>query len=267
MTYVESDLSLQERGGNEEATPTPNMPGLDGGEYLRQRLDPHPGDPFYLVLSDLRLAMEELRPAKISRLLDYGCGGSPYRPLFSGCTYHRADLAGGRDLDFEYGPDSGLSLDVSDYDCVLSTQVLEHVVDPQAYLRECWRVLRPGGQLILTTHGLFEDHACPEDYWRWTVYGLMRLVESVGFKVDAAKKVTTGPRGVMFLAERELPRLRFKEAGLYGSLLSLGMKAVGRLGSRRRHQASDRSFSHCRVVDFSEAGHDMYIVVALRASR
>jgi hypothetical protein len=121
--------------------------------------------------------------------------------------------------------------------------------------------------LILTTHGLFEDHACPQDYWRWTAHGLKRLVESTGLKVNAAKKVTTGPRSVVFLAERELWRLRFGKAGLYGKLLSLGIRAVERLGGRRRHEATDRSFSHCRVVDFEEAGHDMYVVVAMRASR
>jgi SAM-dependent methyltransferase len=240
---------------------------LGSAEYLRQRLHPTPGDPFYLVLSDLVLALRELKPNNISRLFDFGCGGSPYRPLFSANTYHRADLAGAHDLDFEYGPDAKLPLSLSGYDCVLSTQVLEHVEDPQTYLSECHRILGPNGRLLLTTHGLFEDHACPHDYWRWTAYGLKRLIEGAGFKVEAMKKLTTGPRAVVFLAEREFRRLQFNRAGLYGKLLSLGVRAVGRLGSRRRHVASDKSFSHCRVVDFGEAGHDMYIVVAILASR
>jgi hypothetical protein len=120
---------------------------------------------------------------------------------------------------------------------------------------------------MLTTHGLFEDHACPYDYWRWTASGLRRLVEQAGFKVDATKKVTTGPRAAVFLAERELWRLRFGNAGVYGKLLSAGVRAAGWIGGRRRHEASDKSFPHCRVVDFAESGHDMYIVVALLASR
>jgi SAM-dependent methyltransferase len=239
---------------------------LSEGEYIRQRLHPQPGDPLYLVLSDLLIAIKVLRPS-VSKMIDYGCGGSPYRSLFADCTYHRADLAGGRDLDFEYGADAKLPSHVSGYDCVLSTQVLEHVDDPEAYLNECYRILLPGGHLILTTHGLFEDHACPQDYWRWTAYGLKRLVEGAGFRVDVTKKLTTGPRCVVFLAEREFGRLRFGKGSLYGKLLSLGIRSVERLGSRRRHEASDNSFSHCRVVDFEEAGHDMYVVIALHAFR
>jgi SAM-dependent methyltransferase len=180
---------------------------------------------FYLHLSDLLIALNALIPEHLSTVLDYGCGGSPYRPLFGNCTYHRADLSGGNNLDFEYGPDSKLPLELSGYDCILSTQVLEHVQNPEAYLRECYRLLRPGGNLVLTTHGLFEDHACPYDYWRWTVYGLKRLVEDSGLKVEAAKKLTTGPRCAVFLVERQLHWLRFGAAGTYGKLLSAGVKA------------------------------------------
>jgi SAM-dependent methyltransferase len=242
---------------------------MDLGEagYLKQRLTPQPGDLLYLHLSDLLIALKTFVPAQAVKVLDYGCGGSPYRPLFGNCTYHRADLAGGRDLDFEYGPDARLPPNVSGYDCVLSTQVLEHVEEPETYLRECYRVLRPGGRLILTTHGLYEDHACPHDYWRWTVYGLKRLVENSGLKVEAAKKLTTGPRSAVFLAEREFHRLRFGAAGAYGKLLSMGVRMVRRLGSRRRHETCDISFAAHRIVDSEEPGHDIYVAIALLASR
>src|SRR5262249_6172399 len=160
--------------------------------YLKERLTPQPGDVLFLHLSDLLIALKALIPTHVSMVLDYGCGGSPYRPLFGSCTYHRADLSGGNNLDFEYGADSKLPSEVSGYDCVLSTQVLEHVEDPETYLRECYRALRPGGRLVLTTHGLFEDHACPYDYWRWTAYELKRLVENSGLKIEAVKKLTTG---------------------------------------------------------------------------
>jgi SAM-dependent methyltransferase len=177
-------------------------------------------------------------------------------------------LAGGRHLDLEFAADSRLPPEAADYDFVLSTQVLEHAEDPTTYLQECCRVLRPGGHLLLTTHGIFEDHALPHDYWRWTAGGLQRMIEEVaGLKVRTVKKLTTGPRGVLALSEHEFHRLRFDSAGAYGALLSLGIRAVQRLGARRLHEASDRSFPHHRVVDASESGHDIYIGIAVLAIR
>jgi SAM-dependent methyltransferase len=243
------------------------MMELGDAEYIRKRLSPRAGDHLYLPLSDLLDALKMLRPPNISRVLDFGCGGSPYRPLFSDCIYHRADLHGGESLDFEFGSDARLPLNVRDYDCVLSTQVLEHVRDPQTYLQECYRVLRPGGHLLLTTHGIFEDHGCPYDYWRWTADGLKCVIEGAGLNVQSAKKLTTGPRCAVFLAERNLARLRFGSAGPYGKLLSLGLRLVQRLGTSRLHKASDVSFPNCRIVDVEEPGHDMYILLAMLARR
>ena len=98
---------------------------------LRQRIAPQPGDPYYLHLSDLLIAIRALVPVGASRVLDYGCGLSPYRRLFGTCVYHRADLTNGSsNLDFQYGPDLRLPPEAVEYDCVLSTQVLEHVTDP-----------------------------------------------------------------------------------------------------------------------------------------
>ena len=71
----------------------------------------------------------------------------------------------------------------------------------------------------------------------------------------------------MFLVERQLDSLRFGAAGAYGKLLSAGVKAVRRLGSRRRHEAYDICFARNRVVDIEEPGHDMYVAIALLAAR
>jgi len=243
------------------------MKELGGREYIRERICPLPGDPHYLHLSDLLLGLKGIIPDNVTRMLDYGCGGSPYRRLFGACAYDRADLAGGPDLNFEYGADSRLPDEVSEYDCVLSSQVLEHVLSPNLYLAECYRVLKPDGLLILSTHGLFEDHACPYDFWRWTVFGLRRLVEESGFKIERIVKLTTGPRAAIFLAERELYRLKFDGRGLYSSMLKQGGRIVRRAGARRRHEACDASFPQYRMVSADQDGHDMYIAMALMARR
>jgi SAM-dependent methyltransferase len=236
------------------------MQGLGAEEYIRERIEPTPGDNAYLHLTDLLLGLKTLMPSNTTRILDYGCGGSPYRPLFCACTYHRADLAGDLAVDFEYCPDSLLPADLADYDCVLSTQVLEHVLSPTTYLAEAYRILKPGGHLLLSTHGLFEDHACPYDYWRWTVYGLRKLIEDTGFNVDRILKLTTGPRAAMFLAERELfmlgarepARLRFKAPGnTLSNIVTLLRFCVS---SKGRDQFYTQMLHYAmRVAQFSDA--------------
>jgi SAM-dependent methyltransferase len=235
--------------------------------YIRQRIEPEAGDDFYLHLSDLLLAVTEAIPPNVDRVLDYGCGGSPYRSLFRATTYHRADIAGGASLDFEYGEDGSLTANSADYDCVLSSQVLEHVLAPTRYLEECYRVLKPGGTLILSTHGLFEDHNCPGDYWRWTAMGLQKLVESVGFRVEKVRKLTTGPRAAIFFAERARLGSEFRRAAAYYRAILIGLRVLQRVGAYRRHRACDACFPQHRAVDVGENGHDTYVAIALTARR
>lgn len=243
---------------------------LANNEYIRQRLSPRPGDPDYLCLIDLKDAIAAMARLDAHRVLDFGSGGSPYRALFSGGTYHRADLSGDPTLDFVYGPDSQLPADLGGYDFVLSSQVLEHVADPLAYLKECHRVLKPGGTVLVTTHGTFWDHACPYDYWRWTAFGLSRLIESAGFEVDDVRKTTTGPRATLFLMEQAL-QTRFEGAGWYGALFTRLFALIERLGGKRRHDMADKTLADCRVVDANKEGlspkHALYICVAVVARK
>ena len=130
----------------------------------------------------------ELRGREI---LDYGSGTSPYRTLFDG--FERtvtADLPGhGAELDVV---DGRIPVDNESFDAVLSTQVLEHVEDPGAYLLEARRVLRKGGTLILSTHGHYRYHPDPDDFWRWTEPGLRLQVARAGFVIDRVEGVVSG---------------------------------------------------------------------------
>lgn len=126
----------------------------------------------------------DLPSALGTRILDYGCADQPYRRFFGpGVEYLGADLPGNPDAALEIAPDGTVPLADGSVDAVLSTQVLEHVTDPALYLAECARVLRPGGRMLLSTHGLMVYHPDPVDYWRWTCAGLQREVEGAGLRV------------------------------------------------------------------------------------
>jgi SAM-dependent methyltransferase len=130
------------------------------------------------------LSAELQLPAARSRVLDYGCADAPYRRFFaSGTEYVGADLPGNPNATVDLNADGTVPLPDDHFDAVLSTQVLEHVNDPRVYLAECARVLKPGGRLLLSTHGIMVYHPDPDDYWRWTCAGLKRAVTDAGLEI------------------------------------------------------------------------------------
>ena len=140
------------------------------------------------VVRALPAGLERLAPALAvpadGRVLDYGCADVPYRRFFaSEADYVTADLPGNPQASVETRDDGSLPCEDESFDAVVSTQVLEHVDDPALYLSECRRVLRPGGRLLLSTHGMMLYHPDPVDYWRWTCAGLQRIVEDAGFEI------------------------------------------------------------------------------------
>lgn len=44
-----------------------------------------------------------------------------------------------------------LPLKTNSVDCVIASEIIEHVVNPKAFARELFRVVKPGGELIITT--------------------------------------------------------------------------------------------------------------------
>jgi SAM-dependent methyltransferase len=181
----------------------------------------------------LRELAGDLNVAGGDRVLDYGAAESPYRDFFPpSADYVAADLPGNPNAALTLNGDGTVPAPGDSFDAVLSTQVLEHVADPALYLGEAHRLLKPGGRLLLSTHGTFIYHPDPEDYWRWTVAGLTRALTGAGFRVVRAEGMLgllpTGLQLVQDAIYWHLPRvLRPPFAWAMQGLIALGDRLHG----------------------------------------
>ena len=166
-----------------------------------RRLHPRIFDFDYLILTSLRDVLRPVLADCTGTVVDFGCGDKPYRELFT-----RADRYVGTDLevsdpgDLKLLPGGRIPMSDASADAVVSFQVLEHVDDVKTYLSECNRVLKPGGRLVLTTHGIWVYHPMAgicEDYWRWTGAGLRKTVEAYGFARTRLHSACAGWRSTM----------------------------------------------------------------------
>lgn len=156
-------------------------------------------------------------------VLDYGCG-SGYgaaklaERAFSVCavdvseeaiSYARKHYAK-PNLSFErIQPELDLPYSSNQFDVVTSFQVIEHVSDDAHYIREVYRILKPGGVfLIITpdrTHRLFPLQA-PWNRWHIREYSpksLSRLIDPV---FSESKRLAMGAKGR--ISEIELERYK-----------------------------------------------------------
>jgi 2-polyprenyl-6-hydroxyphenyl methylase / 3-demethylubiquinone-9 3-methyltransferase len=122
-----------------------------------------PRGPFVSLTWIARARAELIPPASREGaiLVDVGCGGGLLHPFIEGKGYEhigvdQAELA--LEVARRHGVDRTLHADVSHLpledgsaDVVVAGQSLEHVEDPYAVVKECCRVLRPGGLLIVDT--------------------------------------------------------------------------------------------------------------------
>lgn len=244
------------------------MHPLSDRKYVLERSRPRPGEVLYLHLSDLALALHDIpRPTEGAKVLDFGSGGSPYRDFLGVVDYKTADFEESGGMDFPIRGDGRIEAESSSFEMLLSTQVLEHVSDVGVYLSECQRLLRPGGILVLTTHGTFEDHPCPHDYRRWTAEGIRQELTRHAFEVVKVKKLTTEARALAFLLRTRIGSLGLRRAGGFGWLFWLLGRVLQRFCASFDRWC-DRHLSSSRVVPDEASGHRLYVgVLAIALKR
>jgi SAM-dependent methyltransferase len=137
-----------------------------------------------------------------STVLDAGAGEVPFKGFFGACQYESCDVhlvsTLGYKHDFHCNLSEQIPKDGGTYDAVLCTQVLEHVPNPEASLREFARILKPGGHLFITVPQGDPLHEIPHHYFNFTPYGLSLLLERSGFTIDSIRARTGYPRTVSY---------------------------------------------------------------------
>lgn len=151
-----------------------------------------------------------------AQILDAGAGEGQYRNAFIKHRYTGIDLAVG-DTRWDYsrldvlGDLERLPFRDSCFDAAVNIVTLEHVRRPEAVLSEIARVLRQKGRLLLAVPHEWEVHQHPNDYFRYTAFGVAHLADAAGFAV-----VSIAPAGGYFrlLARRLLNGAQFFPAPL-----------------------------------------------------
>ncbi len=142
-------------------------------------------------------------------VLELGCGGGDLLCRLSALGWrvegmdvdpHAIENAKRKGLNVKLGPVESLAYAPDSFDAVIMVHVIEHVHDPRHLLRECHRILKPGGQLSLVTpnagsflHYIFGRSWFPLEPPRhlhiFTGAAIRELLEESGF--DAVRPFTT----------------------------------------------------------------------------
>lgn len=192
------------------------------------RLNPRRTSVQYAVRQPL-LAWLRAQPLAGCRVLDVGCGDRPYEPLLSSASEVVGfDQLGNPHADL-HGSIEAIPVEDASFDVVLCLQVLEHVPDPAAAVKELHRAAKPGGLVLATTHGVYPFHPNPEDLWRWTHTGLARLFDENGDWASVTVAPGAGTALTVAMLVAHLADLFFKRAHVrvLGTPLVYGLNTIG----------------------------------------
>lgn len=141
---------------------------------------------------DIWVAQQAAKVSAGAKVLDVGAGSAPYRPLFAHCDYKTQDFAQLMDEQLRHGgyapidfvsEANAIPVPDASFDVIICTEVLEHVPEPIAVVREFGRIVAPGGRLILTAPLGSGIHQEPYHFYGgYTPFWYQRFLSEAGFE-------------------------------------------------------------------------------------
>lgn len=144
-----------------------------------------------------------------SLVLDVGCGLRPYEEFFADGSYTGIDVATSGRTEGGKKPDrffDGVQIPFAGayFDAIICTEVLEHCVSPEELVKEMYRVLKPGGRILITVPFIWGVHESPFDFRRYSPFGLIKLIEGADFHIDQLGKLTVGIDAIRQIVASEI---------------------------------------------------------------
>jgi SAM-dependent methyltransferase len=186
-------------------------------------------NPFYFARKGLAGHIADLADQVIGKTLDVGCGSKPYESLYAareyiGLEYDTPENRAGKKADFFYDGEI-FPFQVGSFDSVVANEVFEHVFNPDRFLDEVHRVLKPGGRLLMTMPFVWDEHEQPHDYARYSSFGIRYLVEKHGFEIVEQRKSVDDARVIFQLINAWLYKKTVTRNGWLNLALTVALMA------------------------------------------
>lgn len=98
------------------------------------------------------------------------------RPFFPDKKYIGADMQDGEGVDIVLNLHN-IDLPSNHVETVLCLNTFEHVEFPRKAIEEIYRILKPNGIAVISSHMNFPIHGAPNDFWRFTPDGFRSLLK------------------------------------------------------------------------------------------
>ncbi len=176
-----------------------------------------------------------------------GHATSSYRTLFKGVfSITTANMPGsGETIECDF--EQPLPIADRSYDAILLMNVLEHIFEYRLLLKECARILKSGGIIIIATPFLLPYHPSPGDFHRYTSDALERALSLSGFSEVSVLPLGSGVCAARWgLIERLLPGAIQKLAGFVMPFISFSDAVIARLARTlgKKYQPSDYALAY-----------------------